>query len=245
MRLIPLLCSLFFLALTSEAAMETGEQPDRQLPKGQMPDLGRPTKPDDPLPIFNFEKYFPGTWQFEWDVPESPLGPAGRLTGTEIYKPGIDGRYYESDIEATGPGGSYKAHSVIVYHPENKVVARHETDSRGFSMLRAGSIGGDLGGYYTIYFESNPFTYNGHTIRLRTTTMLVSPVNYKVRAMISVDGGQFVNFGSPWWRKEIPGVTGNASTTTPELVPRDARDLAVPHGDLPGRFGRRLELPLH
>src|SRR5438093_2630937 len=63
-------------------------------PKGQMPELGRPTKPDDQLPLFNFDEYFPGKWTFEWDVPEGPLGPAGRITGTTLYKP-VDGRFYE------------------------------------------------------------------------------------------------------------------------------------------------------
>jgi hypothetical protein len=210
MRLIPLLSLLALLALQSEVSIGLARQPEKQLPRGQMPDLGRPTKPDDPLPTFNFEQYFPGTWEFEWDVPESPFGPAGRLTGTEVFKPGVDGRFYESEIEAEGPDGPYKVRSRIVYHPENKVVARHDSDSRGFSLLTAGAIGGDLGGYYTIYYESGPFEHKNHTIRLRTTTMLVSPVNFRVRATISVDGGPFVNFGSPWWRKRVPGVTGEA-----------------------------------
>ena len=53
-----------------------------QLPKGQMPDLGRPTKVGDETPLFNFDEYFPGKWTFEWDVPEGVLGPSGRITGT-------------------------------------------------------------------------------------------------------------------------------------------------------------------
>ena len=48
-----------------------------QLPKGQMPELGRPTKVGDELPLFNFDGYFPGTWTFEWDMPEGPLGRVG------------------------------------------------------------------------------------------------------------------------------------------------------------------------
>jgi hypothetical protein len=206
MRLKALLYSLLLLGFLSKIPVGFAKPSEQQLPKGQMPTLGRPTNPDDPLPTFDFERYFPGTWEFEWDVPESPLGPAGRLTGKEIYQPGIDGRYYESRIEAEAPSGPYTVHSKIVYHPDNKVVARHDSDSRGFSMLSAGSIGGDLGGYYTIYYESGPFEYKGRTIRLRTTTMLVSPVNYRVRASISVDGDKFVNFGMPGWRKQIPGV---------------------------------------
>ena len=35
---------------------------------------------------------------------------------------------------------------------------------------------------------------------------LVSPVNYKVTETISIDGGRFINYGNPWWQKDIPGV---------------------------------------
>jgi len=61
------------------------QQPKPQLPRGQMPELGRPTQSDDPLPPFNFDDYFLGKWTFEWDVPEGPLGPSGRITGTTVY----------------------------------------------------------------------------------------------------------------------------------------------------------------
>lgn len=174
----------------------------RQLPRGQVPDRGRPTKPDDEVPLFDFERYFVGKWTFEWDVPDSPLGPSGTLTGTEVIKPGIAGRYFDAEYQGTGPAGAFTGQARITYLRDNKVVVRHESDSRGFSVLKAGPIGGDLGGYYTIYYESGPFTHNGKTIRLRTTTVLLSPVHYRVRAQISVDGGPFTNFGNPWYRKE-------------------------------------------
>lgn len=183
------------------------QQPDGQLPKGQMPNLGRPTNKNDPMPIINFEEYFVGTWSFEWDVPESPLGPAGQIRGTEVYRPGLEGRFYESEIEGADPQGPFKGRATIIYHPTNKFVARYETDTRGLALFRAGPIGGDLGGYYTIYYESAPFVHSGRVVRMKTTTLLLSPVHFKVRAQISVDGGPFVSYGNPWWRKQVPGVT--------------------------------------
>jgi len=68
------------------AAALTAQTPQQPLPKGQMPDLGRPTKVDDAVPVLNFDEYFPGKWTFEWDVPEGPLGPSGQITGTTVYK---------------------------------------------------------------------------------------------------------------------------------------------------------------
>jgi len=45
----------------------------------------RPTEPTDPMPPPNLD-YFIGSWSFDWNVPESPLGPAGKMKGTETFK---------------------------------------------------------------------------------------------------------------------------------------------------------------
>jgi hypothetical protein len=203
MRSTLILASLGVVAMvaTLSAQPQTDKAP---LPKGQMPDLGRPTKVGDELPPFNFDAYFLGKWTFEWDVPEGPLGPSGRITGTTIYKP-IDGKFYEANTEATGPGGAFKLHEVIAYHKEYKAIARQVTDSRGFSFLQIGTIGGDLGGIFDIYLESSPFTHNGTTIRIKHAMRLLSPFNYKVATTVSANGGPFKNYGNAWWRKDTSG----------------------------------------
>jgi hypothetical protein len=180
-----------------------GLQETRDLPKGQIPDLGRPTAKGDEVPDFDYDMYFPGTWTFEWRVPESPLGPAGTIEGTETFAPGEDGRFYQSRIEAAGPGGEFTVESVIAYEKGAKTFARLRKDSRGYDILETGPVGGDLGGFYTIHYESAPFEANGHTVRLHMKTRLVSPVHYKVEARISVDGGPFTSFGNPWWQKVL------------------------------------------
>jgi len=193
------------LALTASVTAGGGQPPAQTpLPKGQMPELGRPTKVDDQLPLFNFDAYFPGKWTFEWDVPEGPLGPSGRITGTTIYKP-IEGGFYEANTDADGPGGAFKIRELIAYHKEGKALSRYVTDSRGFSFLEIAPIGGDLGGIYNILFESSPFTYAGKTLRMKHTIRLLSPLNYRVATMVSVNGGPFTNYGNPWWRKDSAG----------------------------------------
>ena len=61
-----------------------------QLPKSQVPTLGRPTRPDDPAPVLNFDEYFNGKWTFTWDVPEgkptmafAEFARGARLAGIE------------------------------------------------------------------------------------------------------------------------------------------------------------------
>ena len=199
------------LAVTATAAEPGAPQPpsaDRtQLPQGQIPDLGRPTEAGDQVPTFDYDAYFPGVWSFEWRVPDSPLGPGGLVTGTETFESGSDGRNYRATVEAEGPDGTFVTRSTIIYLAAQRAFVRHDEDSRGFSQLRAGRIGGDLGGFYTIHYETAPFEANGQQVRLRMTTRLVSPVNYRVESRISVDGGPFTNFGNAWWRKSVPGVT--------------------------------------
>jgi hypothetical protein len=173
-----------------------------QLPKGQMPVLGRATKSDDPMPLFNFDDYFLGKWTFEWNAPESVFGPGGPVTGTTTYKTLSPG-FYEAHTEATGPSGAFTIHEVIAYQRENRTASRYVTDSRGFSYLQSAKVGGDLGGYFNMYFESAPFTYQGHTLRIRNGLRLLSPAQYRNVVTLSVDGGPFQNMSDPWWKKDL------------------------------------------
>lgn len=180
---------------------------DPQLPKGVMPNLGRPTEGTDKTPPFNFDEYFTGKWTFEWVVPDSPLGPAGPIAGTTTFKV-VDAKYYMAETDAKGPAGPIKIREHIAYNQENRTVVRHVTDSRGFSYLSMAPVGSDLGGIFYLYFESEPFTYKGKSIRVKENWRLVSVLNYKVSMSVSVDGGRYTNYGNPWWQKQIPGVTG-------------------------------------
>lgn len=70
---------LIFVMLILAAGQQSGQQPSR------------PTSPDDPMPPPDMD-YFVGTWSFDWNVPESPLSPAGKIKGTETYRKGKIGR---------------------------------------------------------------------------------------------------------------------------------------------------------
>ena len=139
-----------------------------------------------------------------------PPRPRRHHPGHRDFSTG-DGRYYTSRIEADGPDGPFTADSRIIYLAEQKVFTRYEVDSRGFELFKAGRVGGDLGGFYTIHYETPPFDVDGQQVQLRLVTRLVSPVNYRVESRISVDGGPFRNFGTAWWTKDISGVTGTGA----------------------------------
>ena len=145
--------------------------------------------------------YFLGTWSFEWNVPESPLGPAGKFKGTETYKKVQNGAAYESEIAGEGPQGAFKGSATTKYDDKEKKVTRTESGLFGVSLIKVGPIGGDLGGYYTIFWESMPVKKNGHIVKLKGKTQMLSPANYRLQVQISVDGEQYTNFGNPWFRK--------------------------------------------
>src|SRR5881394_968919 len=119
------LTALAAIALTTSITAQTSER--KQLPKGQMPELGRPTKVGDELPLFNFDAYFPGSWTFEWDMPEGALGPSGQLTGKTVYKVIEAGKAYEAATDATGPGGAFTIREQITYQKEAKTISRQVT----------------------------------------------------------------------------------------------------------------------
>jgi hypothetical protein len=189
------------MILATVAFAQTPAPPPQ--PRGQTQDLGRPTKNDDQVPTFDFDAYFLGTWTFEWDVPEGPLGPAGRLEGTTVYT-SLGGGAYQAITDASGPAGKFTIKEVIRYQKEQKTLTRDVTDSRGFSYSQKGTIGGDLGGFFNIYFESGPFTAGGESVRMKHGLRLTSPLSYRLSASVSIENGPFSNYGTPWWRKMAP-----------------------------------------
>ena len=112
------------------------------------------------------------------------------------------GKFYTADTDAAGPGGAFTIHELIAYQKDIKAVSRYVTDSRGSAYLQLATIGGDLGGIYNIFYDSTPFIYGGHTLRIKHAMRTMSPFNYKVATTVSVDGGPFRNYGNPWWRKD-------------------------------------------
>ena len=177
------------------------QQPPPQ-PKGAMPNLGRPTQATDEVPPLDFEGYFSGAWDFEWTVPESALGPAGPVNGTTTYR-SLGNGLFEAESKGEGPKGPFTVKERIEYQKDKKLVTRQVTDSRGYDYTTKATIAGDLGGIYYLLYESDPFKVGGKTVRLKENVRLLSPYNYRVAMTVSEDGGQFSNYGNPWWRKQV------------------------------------------
>jgi hypothetical protein len=145
--------------------------------------------------------YLVGRWTFEYDMPESALGPAGQITGTETVQH-VDGCLYEGATEAKGPTGAFTIKSTMVYDPSARYLVVLERDSRGFEVLKTGRVGGDSGGYFTHHWLAAPFTVKGKKVRLKGTTFMASPVNSRVRTEIAEGDDPFVSLGTVWMQRQ-------------------------------------------
>lgn len=145
--------------------------------------------------------YLVGRWGFDYDLPESALGGGGEISGTETVEH-VNGCLYESTTQAKGPAGAFTVKSKIVYDPTAHYMVIQEQDSRGFEVIKFGHVGGDGGGFYTHSWEAVPFTFHGKNVRLKGTTFMSSPVNYRARTQISEGEDPFVNLGTAWMKRQ-------------------------------------------
>jgi hypothetical protein len=166
--------------------------------------LARTTLNNDAQAPFDPD-YLVGRWTFEYDMPESALGPGGQISGSETVQH-AEGCLYEGTTQAKGPAGAFTIKSTIVYDPSAHYMLVLERDSRGFEVLKSGRVGGDSGGYYTHHWQAAPFTVKGKKVRLKGTTFMASPGNYRVRTEISEGDDPFVNLGTVWVQRQgAPG----------------------------------------
>jgi len=148
--------------------------------------------------------YLVGRWNFDYEMPESALGPAGQISGSETIQH-VDGCLYEAAAQAKGPGGAFTIKSTIVYDPSAHYLVVVERDSRGFDLIKQGRVGGDSGGYFTHHWTAAPLMVKGKKVTLKGTTFMASPVNYRVRTEIAEGSDPFVSLGTFWvQRQETP-----------------------------------------
>ena len=67
-----------------------------------------------------------------------------------------------------------------------------------------GPVGGDLGGYYSQFWETpEPIHHNDSQFLIEGRSYYVSPAAYRVNQQLSVDGEPFINFGVMWYTKVL------------------------------------------
>ena len=149
--------------------------------------------------------YFIGTWEIEWNPPDTGLVPAGEYTGTETVSH-IENRYLQVDVLMENEDGTTITGQGMIFYEfglGGQNIVRHVVYDAGFALLQHGPVGGDLGGYYSQFWETPAFDVNEHTFALKGRSYFVSPAAYRINQQISIDGEEFFNFGIMWLTKEV------------------------------------------
>jgi hypothetical protein len=192
---------LFLVATTSAGVAEA------QLENTDGATQGGPTSGEEMVPPFD-PRYFLGVWEIEWNPPEAGLFPPGPYTGTETVRH-INNRYLSVKVNLQGEDGTTITGEGMMFYEfalGGQSVVRYVVYNTGFSLLQAGPVGGDLGGYYSAFWETPLVEHAGHTFVLRGRSFYVSPAAYRVNQEISVDGAEFFNHGVMWLTKQATAV---------------------------------------
>jgi hypothetical protein len=165
----------------------------------------RPTRIGDRVPKFDPD-YFVGAWAFDGLVPDSPLGSGGEISGTQVVRRTCaESMVYELTLTGRTPDGPFGGTGVLTLldTPGGQHFTVHEM-TRGIALVRAGPLGGDLGGRHTHFWESLPVERGNLTIRLRGESFFASPSTYRVKSEIAVGSSDFVSFGTLTYEKQTP-----------------------------------------
>ncbi|MCY4601935.1 MAG: alpha/beta hydrolase [Acidobacteria bacterium] len=174
-----------------------------------------PTTGADMMQPFD-PSYLTGVWEVEW-VPPDDLGlfPPGPLTGMERVTH-IDNRFLKVEVHLQGRDGTDITGEGMIFYEYGlggQSLVRYVVYDAGFALLQQGPVGGDLGGYYSAFWETPEIEHNATTYSLRGRSYFVSPDAYRVNQEISVDREAFANLGIMWLTRK-PCVSAPAVTVT-------------------------------
>ena len=137
---------------------------------------------------------FVGTWSYEGDAKKTVFGPAGKVTGTDVYEMLPGGFYLQHRYDEKNPLGNMKGTEIWAYDPVKKVYTNNYFNSTGEWGSGTFTINGN-----TWAFTGSAITYDGKTAYWRWTATLANPTSFNVKAEASSDGKTYVlGFEGKW-----------------------------------------------
>ena len=143
----------------------------------------KPKGPPQPGPEHKRLAYFEGKWTTEGDMKESPFGPAGKFSGTDVCEWFPGGFFLKCTGEGKGPMGEMKNLGLLGYNTEDKVYTYYGIDSMGMGDSARGTLKGDT----WTYTSSNKM--NGKVINGRYIMKELSPTSYSFMWQMQDDKG--------------------------------------------------------
>jgi hypothetical protein len=131
-------------------------------------------------------KYFLGNWKQAGEVKPGPMGPGGKVTGTQNGSLMPGGFYIE--LHGTGEApvyGKFTSIAYLGYDPQEKTYTYDEFDSTGEHTVAKGTFEGDT------WTWTNEAKMGDKVMKGRYTEKITSPTSYDYKYEASIDGGEY------------------------------------------------------
>ena len=99
--------------------------------------------PPKPGPEVQKLAYFVGRWTMEGTMQPGPMGPGGKMTGTDTCEWFPGGFHVVCKSAGQGPAGAMHALNLFGYNPERKRYTFYGIDNSGFGDGASGVLEGD------------------------------------------------------------------------------------------------------
>lgn len=126
---------------------------------------------------------FAGTWQMEGTMQPSPLGPGGKMTGTETCRMFEGGWHMVCDSSGTSPMGAMKGHSILTHDRAAKQYRFFAINTMPDAEMATGTY---MSGTWT--WEGKMELAPGKSMRSRFTITESSPTVHLYKWEMSEDG---------------------------------------------------------
>lgn len=135
-----------------------------------------------PAPELKKVDYFAGAWKMDGAMKPGPMGPGGKVTGSEHNKWMDGGFFLESHSEFSGPMGRSTGVAFMGYDINDKAYTYDEFNSVGEAVHSKGMVEGDT------WTWTNEEKMNGQTWKGRFTIKVLTPNSYNFKFEMSEDG---------------------------------------------------------
>jgi uncharacterized protein DUF1579 len=147
-----------------------------------------PQAPPKPGPEHKRLGYFVGKWTSEGEMKASPMGPAGKITGSDTCEWFEGGYSVVCHSEGKTPMGTMKSIGIMGYSTEEKVYTYYGVDSSPMTMasVAKGTIQGNTWTY------NDEGTMGGQKMKMRVTLTEESPTAYTFKMEMAGSDGKWM-----------------------------------------------------
>jgi hypothetical protein len=130
--------------------------------------------------------YFAGNWKMDVELKPGPMGPGGKMTGTDAMEWMAGGFFLVNHSKFEGAGmGAGSSTAFFGYDTDKKLYTYDEFTSTGEAVHSTGSVEGDT---WTWLSDSK---MGSQVVKGRFTAKVLSPTSYSFKFEYSQDGAKW------------------------------------------------------